>query len=345
MEQRIEELGRNYLAALREHVGQGGESSLARAYELGRQALSDGFGVVELAVVYQEALAAIVARPVTTEEYNRVLKTAGEFFTESLSPFEMTHRGFREANAALRRTNKALREVNAELEAFAYSVAHDLRAPLRPLRGFGMALLEDYGDRLDAAGRDYARRIVNLSERMDALILDLLAYSRVSRAEHKLDPVSLASIINDALAHMEEDLRLRGARVSVERPSVYVLGHRMTLVQVVTNLLSNALKFVPEDEKPEVRIWAEERSGCVRLWVKDNGIGISPDQQGRIFGLFQRLHPTDAYPGLGVGLAIVWKAVAKMDGRVGVESSPGKGSAFWVELRHAEDPPSSAKEH
>jgi signal transduction histidine kinase len=111
-----------------------------------------------------------------------------------------------------------------------------------------------------------------------------------------------------------------------------VLGHENLLSQCLLNLLQNAVKFVARGRPPKIRIWTEDRGGRVRVWVEDNGIGIAKDQQERIFGLFQRLHRQDAYPGTGVGLAIVRKAVERMGGTTGVESEPGKGSRFWLEL-------------
>jgi PAS domain S-box-containing protein len=225
-----------------------------------------------------------------------------------------------------------LGEANSELEAFAYSVAHDLRAPLRAMQGFSQALIEDYGDRLDAAGRDYAERISGAASDMDLLIHDLLAYSRLSREELKIEPVGLEPAVTEAQAQIGATLRERGGRISVEAPLPEVMGHRGTLVQVTANLLGNAIKFVAPDVEPSVRVWTEPREGCIRLWVKDNGIGIAPEHQERIFRVFERLHGRETYPGTGIGLAIVHRGVERMGGRVGVESAPGRGSRFWVEL-------------
>jgi signal transduction histidine kinase len=225
-----------------------------------------------------------------------------------------------------------LGEVNAELESFAYSVSHDLRAPLRAMQGFAQALLEDYADRLDPIGQEYAHRIVAAAGHMDTLIRDLLSYSRLSRAALHLQPVSLASVVADVLTQLEGELRKREAQVTVEEPLPQVVGHYATLIQVVGNLLTNAVKFVRPEIQPQVRVWAEEREEWIRLWVEDNGIGIAPEHQERIFRVFERLHGIEAYPGTGIGLAIVRKGVERMGGRVGVESEPNRGSRFWVEL-------------
>lgn len=241
----------------------------------------------------------------------------------------------RERTAALERTNLRLREINAELASFARTVAHDLRAPLRAMQGFAAALMEDYADRLDSVGREYAQRIVAAAQRMDRLIQDLLTYSQLSRAEILLQPVPLDTVVDEVIQQLRETLRERNAQVQVDHPLPTVLGHPTTLLQVLANLVHNAVKFVADGVTPQVRVRAEEHGNWVRVWVEDNGIGIAPEHQERIFGVFERLHSADAYPGTGIGLAIVRKGVERMGGRVGVVSQVNKGSRFWFELRKA----------
>jgi signal transduction histidine kinase len=236
----------------------------------------------------------------------------------------------------VRNRTAELEERNDELEGFGYSISHDLRAPLRAMQGFSQALLEDASDRLDAGGREYAERIVAGAQRMDQLIQDLLAYSRVSRADLRLIPVPLAPIARTVVTEMGESLRAREAVVRVEDPLPVVLGHPATLSQVLTNLLGNALKFVPAERTPQLRVRAETDTDRTRIWVEDNGIGIAAEHRDRIFRVFERLHGGDDYPGTGIGLAIVRKAVERMGGQVGVESTPGQGSRFWVELQRVE---------
>ncbi|HEC33197.1 MAG TPA: PAS domain S-box protein, partial [Chloroflexi bacterium] len=211
----------------------------------------------------------------------------------------------------------------------------DLRAPLRAMHGFSQALLEDYADRLDPTGQDYARRIVAAAQRMDTLILDLLTYSHLGRAEMRLGPVRLGCVVEQALAALEADIEERGTQVAVEEPLPQVAADHATLVRVVGNLLSNAIRFVAPDVCPRVRVWAEERGERIRLWVEDNGIGIPPQYHERIFRVFERLHGIETYPGTGIGLAIVKKGVERMGGRVGLESEIGQGSRFWIELGKA----------
>jgi len=226
-----------------------------------------------------------------------------------------------------------LEAVNKELESFAYSVSHDLRAPLRAMEGFASALLEDYKDRLDAVGQDYARRVVSAAQHMDTLIQDLLAYSRLSRSALKPSAVNLDSVLGEVMHQFNTEIQKIGAQIRVERPLPEVMGDHATLVQVLSNLLSNAIKFVQPGVRPMVKIWAEEKNGKVRLWVEDTGIGIAPEYHDRVFRIFERLQGVETYPGTGVGLAIVKKGLERMGGQAGVESAPGRGSKFWVELR------------
>jgi PAS domain S-box-containing protein len=235
----------------------------------------------------------------------------------------------------IRRLNSALEarvaERTMQLEAFTYSVSHDLRAPLRAMNGFSDALLHDYGHCLDDLGREYARRITAACARMDALIQDLLAYSRLSGEDFAPSPVDVDALVAEILQEMEPQIAEARGQFRVERPLGTVRGHKVTLKQVLYNLLLNALKFVAEGTAPQGRIRSERVGDRVRLWVEDNGIGIDPAHQERIFGVFERLHP-EAYSGTGIGLAIVKKGIERMGGRVGVESAPGRGSRFFVEL-------------
>ena len=229
------------------------------------------------------------------------------------------------------RTSK-LREALRELDTFSYSVAHDLRGPLRATAGFSEALLQDHAATLDPEGKDYLRRIADAGKRMDSLITDILSYSRLSREEVPLGPVDLAEVVDRVLRNLSKEILERRAKVTVKPPLPPILGHASMMDQVVTNLVSNGLKFSRPGVDPEVTISAEPRGAMVRIWIEDNGIGIPAEYQDRVFGLFQRLNPVESFPGTGVGLAIVRRAMERMGGRSGYDSTPGRGSRFWVEI-------------
>jgi len=238
------------------------------------------------------------------------------------------------AEAEIKRRADELEAVNKELEAFSYSVSHDLRTPLRAMQGFAQALNEDFADRLGPVAQDYTRRIVAAACRMDTLIQDLLAYSRLSRVQMLLQPLDLRSVMAQVQAQTEGEFREREAVVEVAIPEAFphVMAHATTLVQVVTNLLTNAVKFVASGVRPHVRVWAEERGEWIRLWVEDNGIGIAPEHQDRIFRVFERLHGSETYPGTGIGLATVARVIHRHGGRVWAEGEIGTGATFYFTL-------------
>lgn len=250
----------------------------------------------------------------------------------------------KQAEEALRRLNETLeqkvqdrtlelRETNQELEAFTYSVSHDLRAPLRSIQGLARIFLKDYVNQLDEKGQNYAQRINLAAARLDTLIQDLLAYSRLTRAEIRLQPLHLTAAVEEALMQLETVIQEQQAQITVQKPLPIVLGHRATLVQILSNLLGNAIKFVEADVQPQITVWAEPQEGRVRLWIADNGIGIAPQHQQRIFRIFERLHGVEIYPGTGVGLAIAHKGIERLGGQMGIESDVGRGSRFWIELQ------------
>jgi PAS domain S-box-containing protein len=219
---------------------------------------------------------------------------------------------------------------NADLEAFSYSVAHDLRAPLRAIEGFTDAVLEDFAEQLPQRAREYLDLVVRSSERMDRLISDLLQYSKLTRAEITCSPVDIHDAVDEILQAFDEQTRSQIA-VDIE-PGLAAMAHRPTLVQAVLNLVSNALKFYPAGETPHAAIRAFRSGDNAVIEVHDNGIGIEPRFQEQIFKIFERLHSLDRYPGTGIGLAIVDRGVARMGGRVRVQSALGKGSTFTIEV-------------
>jgi PAS domain S-box-containing protein len=280
------------------------------------------------------------------EEARRQRKDGSEFFADitltALYDKNRTLRGFAKvtrditerklAEQRMAEQNKALQAVNAELQSFAYSVAHDLRAPLRAMRGFSQALMQDYGTLLDDTGLDYLQRIAGAAVRMDDLIEDLLSYARLGQEELPLKAVSLNVVAEVAKDQVSALAREAGGTILVEESLPVVRGNLSVLIQILVNFLSNGLKFTKPGVAPVVRIWSEQDEYVVRVWVEDNGIGIAPEHHARVFEVFQRLHGVGQYEGTGIGLAVVRKGVERMGGKVGMESQLGNGSRFWFEL-------------
>jgi PAS domain S-box-containing protein len=223
-----------------------------------------------------------------------------------------------------------LRETIAELEALSYGVAHDMRAPLRAIRGYAELLLGLRGGRLDEQAQVYLHKITGAARRLDSLIDDVITYTGRLRAELALEPIELEPMLREVLRDFPK-LTAGGASIVIDGPLPRVLGHEASLAQCFEHVLSNAVKFAAPGVPARIRVYAEERTDDVRVWVEDNGIGIAPHDQARIFNPFERVGNSDA-PGAGIGLAIVRKTLQRAKGGIGVESVPGRGSRFWIQL-------------
>ena len=288
----------------------------------------------------------------------------------------MTETALQEAQESLKATAQSLetkvqertatlQDTVAQLESFSYTVAHDLRAPIRALKGYAEMLVSDTEAPSPEKARHYLLRIGRAADRLDALTRDLLQFSSVSRQEVQLSTVNLAEMIQDLRLlrpGLQEDILI------AKEPLHPVLANRTLLQQCLSNLFDNALKFMTPGTKPRIAFWTEkvdasesqplqfdslvfsrgqgstgqavespsnagERNERIRIWIEDNGIGIAPESRQKIFGIFERLNPVDKYEGTGIGLAIVARAMQRMGGGCGVESSrSGSGSRFWLEL-------------
>ena len=227
----------------------------------------------------------------------------------------------------------ALQATVGELEAFSYSVSHDMRAPLRAMQGYAQKLIDDYlGKTLDDQASEYLSRISRAAIRMDTLIQDVLTYTKVLREKVPMGTVNLEGLIKDMLEAYPQ-WRQPKVQISIASPLPPVVGNEALLTQCISNILSNSVKFVSPGTIPEVRIWAESSGDNLRLCFQDNGIGIAAENHWRIFRMFERINPASQFEGTGIGLTIVRKAVERMNGSCGFESEFGKGSTFWIELK------------
>jgi PAS domain S-box-containing protein len=355
---------------VREHVQSSTDPLLVNARNLGFQA----YVVIPLAVG-SELLGLLCfathTRDTIAANETELLHTIGQYLAVALN----REKSDRELRAAQKKLNEhahdlerkvvdrtaSLKQIIAELQTFSYTIAHDLRAPIRALKGYCEVLIEDFTDNLPPEAIEIVSRLRNSSVEMDALTRDLLEFSKVSRQDLTLGPLDLSQIVNDTIA-------LAGARMSasvaVQHPLHSVTGNRTLVGQCVSNLLQNALKFCKPGIEPVVKVWSElvsADSGSretenrqfsrsrysiaesasdadfgsprIRLWFEDSGIGISPEAQRKIFGIFERGDRAGEYEGTGIGLAIVSRAMERMGGECGVESTLGEGSRFWLEFR------------
>jgi signal transduction histidine kinase len=231
-----------------------------------------------------------------------------------------------------------LQDTIGELEHFSYTITHDMRAPLRAMQGFADLLLGQSVTQQIPESADYLRRIMDAATRMDALILDSLQYAKVVREKLPLTAVESCPVLRGILESYPA-LQPPHVQIQLIEPLPAVIANKAGLAQCFSNLLTNAIKFVKPGTVPQVRVWAEihqsNRAAVVHFWFEYNGIGIPPEYQDRIFDMFQQLDKR--YEGTGIGLALVRKTVERMKGKVGVESEPGKGSRFWLELKKASE--------
>jgi len=237
-----------------------------------------------------------------------------------------------QTEAILRNASAELLRKNEQLNAFSYSISHDMRAPLRAMKGFARILLDDHSGSLGPEPRSYLDLIIASADKLERLIRDVLADSQ-DIGSGDIAMFDLDQVVREMVQSYPN---LREANIEVVPSSAPpVRGSAVALGQCISNLLANALKFVPADRVPCVKIWTEAARGGTRLCVQDNGIGIRLIDQERIFDNFTRVRGPEDFEGTGLGLNIVKKAVEKMGGRVGVESEFGCGSRFWIELQGA----------
>ena len=338
MKAALSELAEQYELALADYLASAGEAALEGAYRVGRRALADALGVMELSAIHQEALGRVLRDCRTAEECARAAAAATGFFAESLAPYEMALRGFREsseqlhlANAALEQRRGDLAAANQELEAFTYSVSHDLRAPLRHIDGFSNLLLEEHGSELSDQARHYLTRVRDGARRMGQLVDDLLSLSRVGRQEVRWHIVGLNALLEEAQRDLQPEMEGRQIDWKIS-PLPFMECDPALMRQVFANLFSNALKFTRPRERTVIEVGTMTRDGQPVVFVRDNGVGFSMKYADKLFRVFQRLHRQEDFEGTGVGLATVQRIIHKHGGRVWAEGELDKGATFYFAL-------------
>jgi light-regulated signal transduction histidine kinase (bacteriophytochrome) len=330
-----------YSRALAQYLEAPGEAALADAYGLGRRALAARIGLIDWAAIHDDALAALEIATAGPD----ALARAGTFFRESLSAYEMTQRGYVETNTWLERLNHDLRseiaqkerlaeqlqESNRELEAFSYSVAHDLRAPLRHIGGFSEILIEDHGAGLDRDSRDLLARIGEGVRRMSDLIEGLLTLSRAARAEPVREPVDLSIRARAILSRLQQAEPNRDVVVDVAE-AMHANGDPLLLDAVLENLIGNALKFTSKIRHGHIEVGVDASNTPAVYFVRDNGAGFDMTHANKLFGVFQRLHTRESFPGTGIGLATVQRIVRRHGGRIWADGEVDRGAAFYFTL-------------
>jgi signal transduction histidine kinase len=250
----------------------------------------------------------------------------------------------KQAEADLRQLNETLerrvaertaelQEANEDLRTFSYTLSHDLRAPLRSIGRFGEEIVQGVSEADNRSlAQENARRIVAATARLDRLILDLYEYNQLARTEARSRRISLILVVNEIVGQIKREPEFANVEFNIREPMPWVLAHRPTLAMVLHNLLSNAVKFVTPPTQPVVTISATVVKEQARLTVEDNGKGIEQTRAQSLFALLDQPADDVESSGEGIGLAIVRRGVERMGGCVGVESTPGVGSRFWIEL-------------
>jgi len=264
-------------------------------------------------------------------------------FTEDITYRKQAETALQQMNADLEvriadRTAE-LKALNQSLESFVYSVSHDLKAPLRGVEGYSRLLEEGCADQLGDEGRLFIRNIRTGVTRMNELINDLLAYSRMERRQLESDALDLSVLVQQALGECREDIAAHQIEIAAHLPPLMVRGDREGMALVLRNVLENAIKFSQYSAHPRIEFGSEQEGKRISLWIRDNGIGFDMKYNQRIFEIFERLHRLEDYPGTGIGLALVKKAMQRMGGRVWAQSAPGEGATFYLQLPAAQEKP------
>ncbi|MFH1752914.1 MAG: ATP-binding protein [Candidatus Omnitrophota bacterium] len=327
------------------------EEILVSANRLRNTLLMISLGLLALVVVMAVFIASSISSPI--KELTKVSSTisggdlnaradikANDEIGDLARAFnEMTDR-LVEAKASVEEQRGLLEKANKELDSFVYTASHDLRAPLRAISSFATFLEEDYKDKIDAGGRDNIREIIEGAARMNRLIEDLLALSRISRIKNPFEDVNINTVVMEAVKQIEFDIKKNNVDLKIREYLPTIHCDRIKIGAAFLNLINNAVKFSSKNnkERPRVEVGYEDDGDSYKFFVKDNGIGIAPKYHNQIFGIFKRLHSAEEYDGTGAGLSIVKRVIDDHNGKLWIESDEGKGATFFFtipkELKH-----------
>ena len=330
-------LSAEYASVAASFLAGAGEAGLEQGYELGRKAIEERLGLLQIVDVYHKALNENL-KHLSPEGASAMIRME-ELLTATLAPFEMTHRGYQESIASLQRLNAELEgrtaelsAANEELQAFSYSVSHDLRAPLRGIAGFSQIVLEDCAASLDESGKENLNRVVASTKLMETLIENILELSRVSRTEMERKQVDMSALAKSIFDELQEGDPLRRSEVLVS-DGLVAEGDPSLLRIALVNLIGNAWKYTGKTEKARIEFGAGPgANGETAFFVKDNGAGFDMAYSEKLFGAFQRLHPQAEFEGTGIGLALVQRIIRRHGGRIWAESVVEKGASFYFSL-------------
>lgn len=328
-----------YGEALRRYLANPDEAALAEGYRLGREALDLGYGLLDWAQLHEDTLAELPNCD------RRVLTVAGAFFRETLSAFEMTQRGYAENNRWLEKLNRELRreiaekerlseelqQTNRELQAFSYSVAHDLRAPLRRISAFNKIVASEYAAALDPTAREYLDRIDRNVERTMELIDGLLFLAKIIREQLERQPIDLAEMARSIVVQLREFEPEREVDVVIS-PSIPANGDSRLVRAALENLIGNAWKFTGKRAQARIEVGVDAGASPPVYFVRDNGAGFDMKHAEKLFGAFQRLHTSEAFPGTGIGLATVQRIITRHGGRIWADATVEGGATFHFTL-------------
>ncbi|MBT3382599.1 MAG: PAS domain S-box protein [Prolixibacteraceae bacterium] len=282
----------------------------------------------------------ITERKKTEEELEKHHASLEELVDERTAALEESHEALlnivddiNQQSAKLEKSNKQYAVINQELETFTYSVSHDLKAPLRGIDGYSQLLYETYFNDLNEEAKTFLKNIRKSSQQMNVLIEDLLAYSRMERQDYRFERIPFKALVDNLLLYYSNIISQNKVAVKLNISEAFMpLGDKDGLNLALRNLLDNAIKFTTHKKKAQIEIGTSENETQWLIFVKDNGIGFDMKYHDRIFNIFQRLHLPEEYEGTGIGLAMVHKAMNRMNGKIWAESEPGKGTCFYIEI-------------